>query len=153
MRQVISALNDMSFLLPTGWQKSKDVYDLPNGQGMTNIENYTSSRGEVISLFAVNRDPDEFFESYDRVAKNIDNITGKFNLISCPSIRSNGFIFPVYIIRGHGDKKLLMVQVFCNCGDCLACFMVNVPEFDMPFKDALKTQPLADLVKILKTIE
>ncbi len=154
MKEVISELNDMSFSLPLGWEKTKDVYDLPNGQGMLNIKNYLSKSGEVISLFAIRRDPDEFFESYDRVAKNIDNVTGKYNLISCPSIKANGFIFPCYIIRGHGEKPLLTMQVFCNCGDCLGCFMINIDEFNGNLNDAIKSQHiLSELVKILKTIE
>lgn len=152
--EIITELNEMSFSLPKGWHKTKDVYELPNGQGMTNIANYLSDQGEVISLFAVKRDPDEFFESYDRVAKNIDNVTGKYNLIDCPSIKANGFIFPCYIIRGHGEKPLLTVQVFCNCGDCLACFMVNISNFDGSFTEAIKNEHvLSELVKILKTIE
>ena len=154
MRQVIAQLNDMSFILPKGWGKTKDVYELPNGQGMTNIENYLSLDGDVISLFAVKRDPDEFFESYDRVAKNLDNVTGKYNLIDCPSIKANGFVFPCYIIRGHGEKPLLTFQAFCNCGDCLACFMVNINEFNGNLTEAINSQRvLGELVKILKTIE
>ena len=153
MRQTIHELNDMSFLLPKGWQKTDDVYSLPNGQGMTNIENYVSDKGDVISLFAIKRDPDEFFESYDRVAKNIDNVTGKYNLISCPSIKANGFIFPCYIIRGH-EAPLITVQILCNCGDCLACFMVNISKYNGSFTKAIKEERvLAELVKILKTIE
>lgn len=144
----------MSFELPQGWNKSKDIYSLPNGQGMVNIENYLSDQGEVISLFAVERDPDEFLQSYNRVAKNLDNITGKFSVLRCPSIKYNGFIFPVYIISGHGDKNLLMVQVFVNCGDCLGCFMTNIHKFNGSFNEAIKTEHvLGQLVKILKSIE
>lgn len=154
MREVVAELNEMSFELPKGWGKTKDLYDLPNGQGMTNIQNYLSDKGEVISLFVIRREPEEFFESYDRVAKNIDNVTGKYNLISCPSIKANGFIFPIYIIRGHGEKPLITVQVFCNCGDCLACFMVNIDEYHGNLTEAIKSQHvLGELVKILKTIE
>lgn len=153
MREIIYELNEMSFELPEGWAKTKDIYDLPNGQGMTNIANYLSKDGDVISLFAVHRNPDEFFASYDRVTKNIDNVTGKFNLISCPSIKLNGFIFPSYIIHGH-DDKCFIVQVFCNCGDCLACFMVNLKDFNGNFASALKEEHiLQELVKLLKTIE
>lgn len=152
MRETIYELNEMSFSLPEGWKKVKDIYELPNGQGMTNIANYVSADG-VISLFAVKRDPEEFLESYDRVVKNIDNVTGKFNLISCPSIKTNGFIFPTYIIRGH-EQPLTVLQVFCNCGDCLACFMVGMNEYDGHLSKALKTHPaLQGLVKILRTIE
>ena len=105
-------------------------------------------------MFAIHRDPDEFFESYDRVVTNIDNISGKYTLISCPALKANGFVFPTYIIRGHGDKPLITVQVFCNCGDCLACFMVNLKEMPSKFSEAVKSEKvLADLVKILKTIE
>ncbi len=154
MREVVNSLNEMSFELPEGWSRTRDIYDLPNGQGMINIQNYVSDKGEVISLFSVHRDPEEFFESYDRVVTNIDNITGKYTLLSCPAIKANGFVFPTYIIRGHGEKPLVTVQVFVNCGDCLGCFMVNIDSYNGKLTETIKSQHvLGELVKLLKTIE
>ena len=69
MKRTISALNDMSFVLPEGWSVTTDKYNMPNGQGFINIENYLSNDGKVISFFAVQRDPIEFLESYSSLAQ------------------------------------------------------------------------------------
>ena len=59
----IRSLNNLMFLLPSGYVKSDDKYNLGNGQGFINCENYFGENG-VISLFEIHRDPDEFFEYY-----------------------------------------------------------------------------------------
>ena len=42
MNRVFEELNEMSFDLPEGWNVSTDKYNLMNGQGFINIENYTT---------------------------------------------------------------------------------------------------------------
>lgn len=157
MREILPQLNEMSFQLPPKWEKSKDIYSLPNGQGMINIVNYISDKG-VISLFAIRRDPDEFLQSYDRSVDTMDKVTGMYDLIKCPEIECNGFVFPVYIVKGTAGRaqpqNLVMMQVFVNCGDCLGCFMVNVPSFSGSVQAQMKKNPLlVELGKILETIE
>jgi len=49
MKRVIDRLNNMSFSLPEGWKVTKDKYNLMNGQGFINNENYLSESGEVVS--------------------------------------------------------------------------------------------------------
>ena len=67
MKRIILSLNEMSFELPKGWSLTKDKYNLSNGQGFLNKENYLSESGKVISFFEVHRDPDEFFDSYQKL--------------------------------------------------------------------------------------
>ena len=154
MKRVIETLNEMSFILPDGWALTEDVYVLPNGQGMMNKENYLDEKGNVISLFEVHRDPDVFFEGYDKLMHDIDGFDSNFVFVKSTVFKTNGFVFPVYIIKGVAQQQIFTIQVFCNCGDCLACFMVNVDSFDGDLKKAIEKHAALDgLVKILRTIE
>ena len=154
MQRVIKSLNEMSFDLPTGWHLTDDVYSLPNGQGMVNKENYLSDKGEVISLFEVHRDPDDFFSYYDNLVKNYAKLTHKYEFAKKCNLKVNDFLLPTYVIKGFDEVKIYNLQVFVNCGDCLACFMINIDEFDGSMKNAIKNNHiLSELIKLLRTVE
>ena len=91
MRRVIDTLNEMSFTLPEGWHLTKDRYNIMNGQGFINKENYLSDDGRVISLFEVHRDPDEFFAGYQNLIKKYNTLTDKFQYQDQFVIKLNGF--------------------------------------------------------------
>ena len=141
MRRVIDTLNEMSFELPEGYSVSKDKYNLVNGQGFINKENYLSKDGQVISLFEVHRDPDEFFEYYTALVKFV-----RLNI--------KDFSFPMYVIKGYNDKLIYNLQVFINCGDCLGCFMITLTRFNSDIKQlAQESKLFKDLIDILRTVE
>jgi len=100
MRRIILSLNEMSFELPKGWHVTKDRYKLSNGQGFINKENYLSESGRVISLFEIHREPDEFFESYQKLLDDYAHVTDSFTLEKQFTLRFNDFEFPAYIIKG-----------------------------------------------------
>lgn len=154
MRRVIDTLNEMSFELPEGYSVSKDKYNLVNGQGFINKENYLSKDGQVISLFEVHRDPDEFFEYYTALVENYKNITDKFELVKFVRLNIKGFSFPMYVIKGYNDKLIYNLQVFINCGDCLGCFMITLTRFNSDIKQlAQESKLFKDLIDILRTVE
>ena len=154
MRRVIDTLNEMSFELPEGYSVSKDKYNLVNGQGFINKENYLSKDGQVISLFEVHRDPDEFFEYYTALVENYKNITDKFELVKFVRLNIKDFSFPMYVIKGYNDKLIYNLQVFINCGDCLGCFMITTNKFTSDIKKLAQESPLFNsLIKILRTVE
>lgn len=154
MKRVIQSLNEMSFSLPEGWHLSKDKYDMPNGQGFFNRENYLSDDGQVISFFEIHRQPSEFFESYSALTDKYKSLTDQFEKVREFSVRLGEFVFPVYIIKGYHDKIFYMVQVFVDCGDCLGCFIIHIDNVYQSDKDTVQKNPLfAQLVKILRTIE
>ncbi len=154
MRRVIKTLNEMSYELPEGYQVTKDRYDIVNGQGFINRENYLSKEGRVISLFEIHRDPDEFFEYYQSLVESYKKVTDKFELASQFNIKLNDFIFPIYVIKGYHDSLIYNVQAFINCSDCLGCLMITIHNFDEDVKKLMKIEPLfSDLVKILRTVE
>lgn len=153
MKRVIDTLNNMSFDLPEGWALTEDTYNLQNGQGFINKENYLKD-GKVISFFEVHRDPDEFLESYTSLTEKYKSISDRFELENQFSLKANGFNFPTYVIKGYHNKLIYLVQVFINCGDCLGCFMIYIDKYDSDVKKMIKDNPLfGDLVKILRTIE
>ena len=154
MRRVIETLNEMSFLLPEGYEVTKDRYDIVNGQGFINRENYLSKEGRVISLFEIHRDPDEFFDYYQSLVESYKKVTDKFELACQFNVKVNDFVFPIYVIKGYHDSLIYNVQAFINCGDCLGCLMITIHKFDADVKKLIKIEPLfADLVKILRTVE
>lgn len=154
MKRVIDTLNEMSFELPEGWQVTKDRYELANGQGFINKENYLSTDGKVISLFEVHRDPDEFLENYQSLAESYKQVTDKFELEEQFNLKLNDFVFPVFVIKGYRDKLIYIVQAFINCGDCLGCLMIYINKFVDSPKELMKREPLFNtLVKILRTVE
>ena len=155
MKRIIESLNEMSFDLPEGWALSDDVYSLPNGQGMINKENYVSNDGEVISLFEVHRDPDDFFRYYDELLSNYQSLTQKYALEKKCNLKVGEFILPTYVIKcfENGENSFLM-QVFVSCGDCLACFMVKLSEFGGNMKKLTRGDPLVKaLINLLRTVE
>lgn len=154
MKRVIDGLNEMSFELPKGWVLSKDVYTLPNGQGMINKENYVSEQGEVISLFEVHRDPEDFFEYYENLLRGFPKYTQKYEVAMQEQMELEGFVMPVYIIRGYGEQKFLMAQVFVDCGDCLACFMIYLSKLGKDLQDTIDSNHVfGQLIDLLRTVE
>ena len=154
MRRTILTLNEMSFDLPDGWAVSQDKYKLSNGQGFINKENYLSKSGRVISLFEVHRDPDEFFESYQSLLNDYNQVTDSFVLDRQFTLTFNDFEFPAYIIKGVNDITIYTLQVFVNCGDRLACFMVFIKNYSPRLKEMIENdEGVRALTQILRTIE
>ena len=154
MKRVIDDLNEMSFILPDGWEVSTDKYNLTNGQGFLNCENYISPEGRVVSLFEIQRDPDEFFEYYQSLTESYDEAKDSLSLAKQFAISVNEFNFPVYVLKCNQGETFFIVQIFINCGDCLACFMFNIENFDEDKKALLNKNAIFKQVgQILRTIE
>lgn len=154
MKRVIKTLNEMSFELPNGYKVSQDKYQLMNGQGFFNRENYVSADGKVISLFEVHREPDEFLQGYKVLTRKYRDVTDKYELCKEFSLKVGEFLFPTFVIRGYNEKLLYVIQVFVNCGNALGCFMINIDNWTDDVKEAIKKNSLFnDLVKLLRTIE
>lgn len=155
MKRCINSLNNLSFELPEGWAVSSDQYKLPNGQGFLNRENYLSEKGKVISLFELHRDPNEFFEYYQRLVENYDVERDFYQLAKQFTLKFGEYEFPVYVIKGvKEDCEFYILQAYVNCGDRLACFMINIDKVCENPKDMIKqNQTLSALAKILRTIE
>lgn len=154
MKRIISTLNEMSFDLPQGWSVTADRYNLSNGQGFINRENYLSKSGKVISLFEIHRDPDEFFEYYQTLLEDYSKVTDMYELEKQFTLKFNDFEFPAYIIKGFRDTLIRTLQVFVNCGDCLGCFMITLDCFDDNIKEMIsKNETFLALTKILRTVE
>ena len=154
MRREIESLNHMSFDLPEDWGVSEDKYNIVNGQGFVNKENYLSQNGKVISLFAVYRHPVEFFDTYQELVENYDPKLDGMTLEREMTLKFNGFSFPTYILRGTREQTIYMVQVFVNCADRLACFMFSIDEYFEDSRELIsKNQTFSAMAKILRTIE
>ena len=154
MVRTINTLNEMTFELPQGWQVTSDKYKLMNGQGFINTENYLSDNGQVISLFEIHRDPDEFFESYQSLVEKYNKVTDMFELEKQFTLRFGEFEFPVYIIKGFKETLIHIMQVFINCGDSLGCFMINIENVSDDVKEMVRKNSLfSTLVKILRTVK
>lgn len=154
MKRVIENLNEMSFDLPENWAVSQDKYQLINGQGFINNENYISPEGKVVSLFEIQRDPEEFFDSYQSLVESYNAKQDGLEFGLQFSISVNGFSFPVYILKGTKEPAIYIVQIFINCGDCLGCFMFNVENFFEDRKEIMsKNKIFKDVNQILRTIE
>lgn len=154
MKRVIETLNEMSFDLPDNWQVSEDIYSLPNGQGMVNKENYVSDKGEVISLFEVHRNPDEFFSYYDNLLNNYPKLTQAYEVVLRSNLKVGDFVLPSYIIKGFSGATIYTMQIFVNCGDCLACFMFALKSFNGSLKETIiENHILQEVIKILRTVE
>ncbi|MBE7073640.1 MAG: hypothetical protein E7379_00905 [Clostridiales bacterium] len=153
MKRVIEDLNEMSFCLPDGWVISTDKYFLQNGQGFINCENYISPENKVVSLFQIQRDPDEFFEHYHNLVGSYDEKKDEFVLVKQFSILVNGFSFPLYILKGV-KQDVYIVEIFINCGDALGCFIFKIENFDDDKQKLLeKNQIMKQVSQILRTIE
>ena len=154
MKREIASLNNMSFELPDGWDVTLDQYKLPNGQGFINRENYLSKNGKVISLFELHRDPDEFLEYYQKLVENYNPKTDNLTLEKQFTLRFGEFEFPVYILKGEKENVIYILQAFVNCGDKLACFIINVDKVCENPKDMIKqNETFSALCKILRTVE
>ena len=154
MKRVISSLNDLSFDLPEGWHPTVDRYILSNGQGFLNRENYLSDNGKVISLFELYRDPDEFFEYYQKLVEGYTLERDKYQLEKQFVLKFGEYEFPVYIIKGLKEELIYILQAFINCGDRLGCFIINIDKVSKSPRDMIKeNQIFSSLVKILRTVE
>jgi len=151
MKRIIEDLNEMSFELPNGWNVSNDKYNLVNGQGFINCENYITSNNEVVSLFEVQRDPDEFFENFHNLTLNFNKEQDGLELIKQFSINSNGFSFPVYILKAEREDKYI-VQIFINCGDCLGCLIFNIKQYEDK-KTLMKNHLFKEVCQLLRSVE
>lgn len=153
MKRIIEDLNEMSFDLPDGWKVSNDKYNLMNGQGFINCENYITSDNEVVSLFEIQREPDEFFESFHNLTINFNIKQDGLALAKQFSINVNGFSFPVYILHANRENKYI-VQIFINCGDCLGCLIFNINHFEEDKKALMNKNPLfKQVAQLLRTVE
>ena len=92
MERIIENLNEMSFTLPEGWVVSTDKYRLANGQGFFNNENYITPDGKVVSLFEVQRDPEDFYEYYQSLVEGYEAEKEGLELAMQFSISVNDFI-------------------------------------------------------------
>ena len=154
MKRIIDSLNEMSFTLPQGWEVTTDKYTLLNGQGFINKENYLSQSGKVISLFAIHRNPDEFFQYYDQLVENFDEKVYSVVFEKSFSIKFHEFSFPVYILKGTKEPAMYIAQVFIDCGDKLACFMFNIDKFADNNKDTIfGDETFTAVAQILRTLE
>ena len=154
MKRIIKTLNEMSFVLPEGWEVTEDKYKLSNGQGFINRENYLSKSGKVISLFELHREPDEFFEYYQKLVEGYSKVTDMYELEKQFTLKFGDFEFPTYIIKGFRESLIHILQVFVNCGDRLGCFIINIDKVSDDPKEMIKNnETFSALVKILRTVE
>lgn len=154
MIRTIKSLNEMSFELPDAYKPVGEKYQLNNGQGFINSDNYLSDNGRVISLFEIHRQPKEFLKYYTSLTKKYRGDFDKVELAKSFTLKVSGFQLPVFILKGCGDKEIYFFQVFVDCGDCMACFMVTIDKFDKNIKTLLDSNPiLQDLVAILRSVK
>ena len=154
MKRVIDTLNGMSFILPDGWKATTDKYNMMNGQGFINRENYLSDNGEVISLFEIHREPSEFFESYQSLVESYNEKVDSVVFEKEFSIKFGEFSFPVYILKGIKQPTIYIVQVFVNCGDKLGCFMFTMDNCIENNKEMISNnQTFASVTQILRTVQ
>ena len=154
MKRTINTLNDMSFTLPEGWAVTADRYDLMNGQGFLNKENYLSQNGKVISLFEIHREPNEFFENYQALVKSFNEKNESVIFEREFILKFNGFSFPVFILKGIKQPIIYTVQVFVNCGDKLGCFMLTIDTLSEDNKELIaNNEAFLELTKILRTVQ
>ena len=154
MKRTVSSLNDLSFDLPEGWAVTTDQYKLSNGQGFWNRENYLSKSGKVISLFELHREPDEFFEYYQRLVESYNLERDFYALEKQFTLKFGEYEFPVYVIKGvREEKEFYTLQTYVNCGDRLACFMIMIDKVCENPKEMIKAnEAFSALAKILRTI-
>ena len=154
MNRIFEELNEMSFDLPQGWQVSTDKYNIMNGQGFINIENYITSEDKVVSFFQVQRDPDEFFEHYHNLMLGYDEKKDGIEFVAQFPILVNDFEFPVYFLKATREKPIYIVQIFINCGDCLGCLIFNIDSYDEDKKKLLKNNKIfKEATMLLRTVE
>lgn len=153
MKRVFERLNEMSFVLPKGYSVSTDKYNLPNGQGFINTENYLSINGNVLSFFEIYRNANEFFESYDSVYKD-QAYSKNVKLEKTFKLRLGEYVFPIYILNFENEKKLYTVQVFIDCGDCLGCIMFQIDKISSDLKTIISQNKIfQEVVKLLRSVE
>lgn len=154
MKREFKTLNDMSFSLPEGWVVSSDKYNLENGQGSFNTENYISPNGKVISFFEIYQQGEDFIEGYKKLTSSYTQKRDKVVLERQFNIKLNGFSFPVFVLRGFGDKVIYNVQVFIDCGSKLGCLMFYIDNVYEDDKKTIASSPLfMEAIKILRTVE
>ena len=155
MIRVINSLNEMSFELPEDYAPVKDKFQLNNGQGFVNTENYLSKKdGRVISLFEIHREPKEFVKYYTSPTQKYKLEFDKVELSKKFTLKVSGLEVPTFVLRGSGEKERYILQTFIDCGDCLACFMITIENFSQNIKSLIDQNPvLQDLVFILRSVK
>ena len=154
MMRKIKTLNNMSFRLPNKWKPTTDRYNLMNGQGFVNTENYLSENGKVISLFEIYRNPEEFFENYQQLLENYDEKRDGIVFEREFLLKFGEYNFPVFILKGVKQPILYIVQVFVNCGDKLGCFIINLDNYYDDNKQIINNnQTFYALAEILRSIQ
>lgn len=154
MKREFATLNNMSFSLPEGYVVSKDVYNLENGQGFFNTENYISPLGNVISFFEIYQNGEEFISDYKNLTSSFTEKRERLTLVRQFNVKLNGFSFPVFILKGVKDKIIFNVQVFIDCGDRMGCLMFYIDKvFDDDKKTIASNQLFMEAIKILRTVE
>ena len=143
----------MSFDLPDNYSLVEDKFRIMNGQGFINTENYLSTEGRVISLFEVHRNAGEFLKYYTSLTQKYNAKLDKVELAKNFTLKVGEFMIPIYVLKGS-EGGVYFVQVFVNCGDAVACFMVDVANFDGTIKTLVEGNPvMKDVVSILRTIQ
>lgn len=154
MKREFATLNNMSFSLPEGYVVSKDIYNLENGQGFFNTENYISPLGNVISFFEIYQNGEEFISDYKNLTSSFTEKRERLTLVRQFNVKLNGFSFPVFILKGVKDKIIFNVQVFIDCGDRMGCLMFYIDKvFDDDKKTIASNQLFMEVIKILRTVE
>lgn len=154
MKREFKSLNNMSFVLPEGWVVSSDKYNLANGQGFFNRENYISPNGGVVSFFEIYQNGEEFLQHYKSLTSKFTQdregvvLEGQFN------IKFNGFSFPVFILKGEKDRVIYNVQVFIDCDDRIGCLMFYIDNLYEDEKTTISSSPLfMDVINILRSVQ
>lgn len=154
MKREFASLNGMSFVLPQGYLVSKDKYNLENGQGFFNKENYISPNGKVLSFFEIYQNGEEFIEGYKNLTNSFTQKKDCVILAKQFDIKLNGFCFPVFILKGTKEQVIYNVQVFIDCDDRMGCLMFYIDNiFDDDKKTISSSELFLDVVKILRTVE
>lgn len=154
MKREFETLNNMSFSLPKGWVVSSDKYNLENGQGFFNKENYISKEGKVVSFFEVFQNGEKFIESYKHLTSSFTEKKDGVILAKQFNIRLNDFSFPIFILKGVKDKVIYNVQAFIDCGDKMGCLMFYIDKVFDDDKQTISQNPLfMNIIEILRTVE
>lgn len=102
----------ITFEVPEGWQASKDKYDIPNDQGMKNIQNFVASSGKVLSLFVLDGSAEEGLRAIDNMIRDYSSITKNLSLMLSAKLKIKGTSCPIYIVGERRTKCIMAHLVF-----------------------------------------